>query len=583
MNWEQFRAIVWLRWRLSRNQFVRGGQLNAILAIVVLVMMVSTAVGLAIGGVALGALLGVKVPPPALMLIWDVMVVIFLVFWIVGLLTEIQRSESVDLSKLLHLPLTLKQVFVFNYAASLCTPMIAMLVPGMIGVCLGLTAGGGVKLLLLLPVVLSFLFLVTACTYWLRGWLAALMVNKRRRRAIIVWLTIGFVLVFQLPNLFFNSPYFREMLKRKPRQNQSQPAKSKPSSSGFELPEIVEQAHLVIPPGWVGYSAMRLKEGNTGPALGATLACSVLGAFGLMRAYRMTLRFYQGVQNGGATKSEPVAAPSAVPAGPRKRLLVERVIPGLPEDVAALTLATFRSLMRAPELKMALIMPIVVCVLIGGMQMAKLKKLPDPSLVGFAVTGVVAFAAFCLAPTMANMFGLDRNGFRALVLLPTPRDRVLFAKNLAFLPLITAVTVVLLGLVGFLLHPGPFMWLTALVQLPTAFLLFSLMCNVAAILLPYRMAPGTLQAKKPKPIVFVGVFATMLVTPIILAPIAIPPGLQFLFVRMEWLPWLPVNVIAAVVIFAAVVALYRVLLPLEGRLLQRREQVILREVTEEVE
>ena len=60
MNWEQFRAIVWLRWRLSRNQFARGGQLNAILAIVVLVLLVSTAVGLGIGGVALGVFLGAK-------------------------------------------------------------------------------------------------------------------------------------------------------------------------------------------------------------------------------------------------------------------------------------------------------------------------------------------------------------------------------------------------------------------------------------------------------------------------------------------------------------------------------------------
>ena len=133
------------------------------------------------------------------------------------------------------------------------------------------------------------------------------------------------------------------------------------------------------------------------------------------------------------------------------------------------------------------------------------------------------------------------------------------------------------------MHPSASVWLTALVQLPTAFLLFSLACNLAAILAPYRLAPGTLQARKPKPIIFVAMFGTMLLTPVILAPVALPPGLQFLFTRMEWLPWLPVNLIAAVAILAAVAALYRVLLPLEGRLLQRREQAILRDVTEEVE
>jgi ABC-2 type transport system permease protein len=581
MNWEQFRAIVWLRWRLSRNQLVRGGQLNAILAIAVLVMMISAAVGLAVGGVVLGVFLGAKAPAPVLMLVWDGVMFVFLLFWMIGLLTEIQRSESVDLSKLLHLPLTLQQVFVFNYAASHFTPIFAMLLPAMLGLCIGQAVGGGLALVLVLPVLLAFLFLVTSWTYWLRGWLAALMVNKRRRRAIIVWLTIGFVLIFQLPNLFFNSSYFREKTRSKPQPSQSAASQSRSTRGGFALPEIVEQAHLVVPPGWVGYSAMTLKNGNVWPALVVTVASGLLGVLGLMRAYRMTLRFYQGAQNGEAAKTAP-ASPAA-PAGPRKRLLVERTLPVLPDDVAALALATLRSLLRAPELKMALIMPIVVCVLIGGMHMTRLKKVPTESLVGFAVTGVVAFSAFSLAPTMGNMFGLDRSGFRALVLLPTRRDRVLFAKNLAYLPLIAAVALVLLALVGLLLRPAPSVWLTALVQLPTAFLLFSLACNLAAILVPYRMAPGTLQAKKPKPIVFVAVFATMLLTPIIVMPIAIPPGVQFLFTRMEWWPWLPVNLIAAMVILAGVTVLYRVLLPLEGRLLQRREQIILREVTEEVE
>ena len=35
MNWEQLRAILWLRWRLTRNQFTRGGQLNAVLSVLI--------------------------------------------------------------------------------------------------------------------------------------------------------------------------------------------------------------------------------------------------------------------------------------------------------------------------------------------------------------------------------------------------------------------------------------------------------------------------------------------------------------------------------------------------------------------
>ena len=68
-------------------------------------------------------------------------------------------------------------------------------------------------MLLLLPLVLGFVFMITAWTYCLRGWLAALMVNKRRRRTVIVWVTMVFVLLCQLPNLVFNSSLFRQQMK----------------------------------------------------------------------------------------------------------------------------------------------------------------------------------------------------------------------------------------------------------------------------------------------------------------------------------------------------------------------------------
>src|SRR5262249_51912873 len=129
-------------------------------------------------------------------------------FWLGALMVEIQRSESIDIPKLLHLPVTLSQVFVFNYAASHFTPALVLLLPAMIGLCLGLTLGAGWRMAPLAGVLLSVLFLITAWTYCLRGWLAALMVNKRRRRAIIVWLTLVLVLLGQSPNLLIHSRLF---------------------------------------------------------------------------------------------------------------------------------------------------------------------------------------------------------------------------------------------------------------------------------------------------------------------------------------------------------------------------------------
>src|SRR5262249_38504139 len=150
---------------------------------------------------------------------------------------------------------TLSQVFVFNYAASHFTPSLVFLFPAMIGLCLGLTLGAGWTMAPLLAVLLSVLFLITAWTYCLRGWLAALMVNKRRRRAIISWLTLVLVLIGQLPNLLIHSRLFRkhERTRQGAIHAGGKPAKPPASPAGLVLPETFIQAHLVVVPGWVGY------------------------------------------------------------------------------------------------------------------------------------------------------------------------------------------------------------------------------------------------------------------------------------------------------------------------------------------
>ena len=61
----------------------------------------------------------------------------FLLFWLIGVLSEIQRSETIDIGKMLHLPVSLKGIFLVNYLASHLTFSIIVFVPGMVG----LTAG----------------------------------------------------------------------------------------------------------------------------------------------------------------------------------------------------------------------------------------------------------------------------------------------------------------------------------------------------------------------------------------------------------------------------------------------------------
>src|SRR5262249_43190461 len=88
-----------------------------------------------------------------------------------------------------------------NYFSSLASVSLLLFLPAMIGLSLGLFLSRGWPMLLLLPMLASFLLMVTALTYQFQGWLATLMANPRRRRTIIVLTTMFFVLLSQMPNL----------------------------------------------------------------------------------------------------------------------------------------------------------------------------------------------------------------------------------------------------------------------------------------------------------------------------------------------------------------------------------------------
>src|SRR5262249_21247827 len=133
---------------------------------------------------------------------------VFLFFWAIGLLADLQRSESLALDKFMHLPVSLTGAFLINYLSSLFSITLILFLSALVGFSLGLLFARGPALLAQLPLLAAFLFMVTALTYQFQGWLASLMVNKRRRRTVIVVVTMVFVLLCQLPNLInFLAPW----------------------------------------------------------------------------------------------------------------------------------------------------------------------------------------------------------------------------------------------------------------------------------------------------------------------------------------------------------------------------------------
>jgi len=564
MNWRHLRTILWLRWRLSRNQWSRGGPLNAVLTMIVV------AAGFIIG--ALGSLAGVlvgifalaKVPPLALLGIWDAIILLFLFFWMIGLVSQIQRSETIDVGKMLHLPISLKDIFLVNYLASHLTLSIILFLPAMLGLSFGLLLGRSWIMFLMVPLVLGFIFMITAWTYCLRGWLVTLMVNKRRRRAIIAGVTFAFILVFQLPNLLGNILHDH----------------NRPSDSDkLRYQRLVLTAHNYVPFLWVGNGAMSLAQGSPWAAVLGAGGGFLLGGLGLRRAYRSTVRFYQGQAARDGTKQK--RKKEKVAHAPRESFAGK--LPGVSDQTWVLASAFLHSLARAPEAKMALATNLLILLICGVSILLRRSADISDTYKPFIATGAVAVTFFGVSQFMFNMFGMDRSGFRMLVLTPMPRNRILLSKNLAYFPIVLDIGLILLIIVDFAVHLSLLMFLAGFMQLVAAFLLLSIAGNLASVLVPYRIAPGSMKPTKTTALTTVLIILSHMLFPTVLLPMFLMPVVGLLVSKLGWLPAGPTNVLVAMLLLGPLVFIYRRSLTPLGELLLKREKKILEVVTKEVE
>ena len=428
--------------------------------------------------------------------------------------------------------------------------------------------------------------MISAWTYCLRGWLAAMMSNPRRRRAIIMGITLAFILIAQVPNFYFNVFGGRPRFER---PKGATPAEVQRARAARQVAEKATVNQLIaiqkfIPPLWLPYGALGLAEHRVRPALLGTLGCLGLGALGLRRAYRSTVRFYQGETGGqaGARVAAPIPAATAAPANARKTLLELR-LPLIPEPAAIVALGTFRSMLRAPEVKMAWGTSFLVTVIIGASLLFRAAPKIPPAAKPFMVTGAMAFSLFMLVQFLANQFGFDRQGFRAFVLSPVDRRLILLGKNLATWPVGATFGLLLLATISIWLRLPLLAAVAAVFQLVTLLLVGSLVGNLLSILVPFRVEAGSLKPTKMPALATLTMILCQLLFPLVMVPVFVPPLLEWLWQLAGWPVWVPVNLILSVLLATLTALLYWQTLEAYGRLLQRREIRILNIVTAEQE
>jgi ABC-2 type transport system permease protein len=608
VNWEHLKTYIWLRWRLSINQVRRSGALGAIIAAILTALRALGGIITFIIGLLVGVLALRQAEPWIVMAVWDGVVAGFIFFWLIGLMAELQQTELLSLDNFMHLPVSPSGAFLINYVGSSIGLSLILFLPAMIGLVIGLTLSRGIVMLLLFPLIAAFFLMVTAITYQFRGWLASMMTNPRRRRTIIAVVSLLFILVFQIPNLLTNfSPGARA--KRHERQEASNEfaALKKEFDAGritkeeFEKRnsaklaawksdrkreeeknhEIFWSVNMVAPPGWLPYGAAAAAQGRSLPALAGIAGMGLIGIASLRRSYRTTLRMYMGDFNTGRArrKSKIKVAPensSKINARIRGQAsFLEKRLPWISEQASASALMCFRSLMRAPEVKMMLLTPVFVLIVFSGMLAGRggnVSVLVRPLI----ALGMAAFILiFGMTGFLGNQFAFDRSGFRAFVLSCAPRREILLGKNLALLPLALLWMVFIIGVSQWKNPMRPDHLAAVLLQTIPMYLLFCLTGNMLSILSPIALKTGSGQPASHQGIRVLFQIVFMLIVPVLIGFTLIPLGVEALFTLMKWAVWFPAFLVLGIIQVAVMLWLYRVVLNWQGGLLQRHEQKIL--------
>jgi hypothetical protein len=613
VNWQHFSTLLWLRWRLRVNQWQRAGTVNAVLMMLGYVAATALAIVLFTVLLAVGLFVMPRASPAVVLYVWDGLVVVFLFFWLIGLLIELQRSEVLSLDKFLHLPITLRGAFFLNYLSSLSGFSLLVFVPAMLGFSLGLVFAKGPALLWQLPLLAGFLLMVTALTYQLQTWLAALVANPRRRGTVIALVTAVIVLVMMLPNLLNVMQLGRGRVDRASRLYQEQEKLQRAWAEGRITPadyqqqqaelhrafayqervlgeqmaqqvgEVIRFVNQVFPPGWLPLGAVAAAEGTVLPAVLGTLGLTLIGTVSLWRCYRTAVRLYTGQFTGGKARTVRAAPPPR--RGEPRTDLLEWQLPGLSEQAAAIALSGFRSLTRGPEAKLLLLTPVLLVVVFGTMYFGgarELRELPEsvPPLMAF---GAMATIVLTMVQVVGNQFGFDRGGFRVFVLCAARRRDILLGKNLAVAPLALGLGAAAVVLIQVIAPMRVDLFLAAFLQLLALYLLFCLAANLLSLYAPMPLPAGSLKPRRPKAVPILLQLLFVVLTPVIVSPTLLPLGIEFVLRELGWVEGVPICLILSVLEGVAVVYVYRVVVGWQGRLLQDREQKILEVVTAKAE
>jgi len=586
------KTLLWLKFTLFRHILTKstGARVTLALTILVYLLVVGAALGIsaALFFLARSVSYGAVIKEGGSLILFAVsngFLAMFLLFWFIGLMTEIQRSDIIDFRKMLYFPVSLRMVLGLNFFVSLFSPALIFYALPVGALILGLATNGFRVALIGIPLAAAYYLMLAAWTYFIRGFLAALMENKRRRRTVLAVVAIIAGLIGWVPNMVFN-PYFhqrrdfmrthseeiRKTASRKDAQSQEEmKALTQKRDQQFRedmnrLASTVTVLDRVVPLGWLAYGIHSLVNRKPFNAVLCSLGSFSLGILGLALSYRSTWRFYVGAQR--VKRIEPEARRVAI-ARKQHRPLIAVHVPFMDDETVAVASAGFRTYIREPSIRMLAVMPVLVAVALISMRVRSgLTSLPAMYLnVGLA--GALFLPMFGVGIYMLNIFGVDRSGFRTFVLLPTARRKYLVGKNLALFPVVGSLSLFFTIFATLIIRPAPSRLFIALMQIIQVYVLFCIAGNFVSSLLPYRISQDAMKSSRNQWRAALSAFVAVFLTPVLL----VPASLCVVFG----------TVTISAIVLAATFALYFGTLPAAGNVLREREESILQALLRENE
>lgn len=599
----QFAAIIRMRFRMARNAFRKAGRANAIVMAVLIGIAGIASLGSFVFALGWGRFFLSKMEPFYTLYVWDILCGAFLFAWSIAMMVELQRSEMMSLKNLLHLPISLRGAFFLNYLSSLFSFTILLFLPALVGLCCACVLTYGPRSLVTFGLLLAFLFMVTGVWYLIRGWLARLMENKRTRGTVISLTVMFFVLMVQIPNII-NLSTIRSRHERSRQPRMAYHEQVEEYKQQFEAGEITKDEHvelatvaleefkteeketnarrlesinrtatvlnLALPVGWLPYGASAAAQGAVFVPLLLILGMALIGVGALMLSYRQTVRTYTGYHS----RTYKVVEQKVVKSSENKSL-IDRKVPLLSDAQSVIATSTLQSLLRAPEAKMALLTPLIFVCIFGSMMFSSVTDVIPTIARPLLGIGAIGMSMMGMVQLMINMFGIDRQGFRAYVLMPVKRSDIVFGKNMGMLPVGLLLTAALTAFIQVVFPMRLSHFVATLIHIPLGFLMYFTVSNYTSIVAPIGMAAGTMKPVSPNFSVMVIQFVAVFLSPLSMLPALIALGMEFGADTVFGVTGVPVYLIVTLVQAPLIFLFYRWMTRLQGNHLWEREQSIL--------